>query len=210
METHSSLAGQGGNIYVKLEGGTIGDVFGGCNLNGNVEGTITIIADSTQSEGCNRLLVINNIYGGSDQTSYRPDSVLVGGVLQPVASPSVYIKNAKVTKKQQTDSQGQVVLDENGDPIYVGGNVFGGGNIGNVTSNPIVTIGNKTSTTDKSLIEGDVYGGGNQANVIGSTNVTLQGNAEINGNVFGGGYAGDVNGSTNVTIVPVENNNGSK
>lgn len=210
METHGSLAGQGGNIYVKLEGGTIGDVFGGCNLNGNVEGIISIIADSTQSEGCNRTLVINNIYGGSDQTSYRPDSVLVGGVLQPVASPSVYVKNAKVTKKQQTDSQGQVVLDENGDPIYVGGNVFGGGNIGNVTSNPIVTIGNKTSTTDKSLIEGDVYGGGNQADVIGSTNVTLQGNAEINGNVFGGGYAGDVNGSTNVTIVPVENNNGSK
>ena len=52
------------------------------------------------------------------------------------------------------------------------GNVFGGGNLGNVTGNPKVIIGEKTNT-NKVEIRGSVFGGGNEGNVNGSPQVII-------------------------------------
>ncbi len=114
------------------------------------------------------------------------------------------------------------------DEIGTIGNVYGGGNIGNVDGNTTVNIGTAASVNMYSLadeartvlgahIYGDVYGGCNAATVTGNTAVNIgtenysstdgfEGisiDEDANGNggsVYGGGNAGDVLGNTNVEM----------
>ena len=74
----------------------------------------------------------------------------------------------------------------------IGGNVFGGGNQGDV---------NQSSTVEfrGGIIEGDVFGGGNEAEVQNSTSVTITG-GELKHNVYGAGNQGDVGSSSTVTL----------
>ena len=140
---------QGGNIILTVRGGTIGNIFGGVDENGNVEGSITINIESNNSGTCP--LSIDNIYGGSNLAEYRPlDS--------SITSPIVNIKNGVVGR----------------DDLYVAGEVhgcvFGGGKGNNdymdngvVTSNPKVLVqpGNGQSV----WVKGNIYGGGYLASV---------------------------------------------
>ena len=141
--------GSGGNIILTVRGGTIGNIFGGVDENGNVEGSITINIESNNSETCP--LSIDNIYGGSNLAEYRPlDS--------SITSPIVNIRNGVVGR----------------DDLYVEGEVhgcvFGGGKGSNdymdngvVTSNPKVLVqpGNSQSV----WVKGNIYGGGYLASV---------------------------------------------
>ena len=168
-------------IELNLKGGTIENAFGGCDVAGtvnnvyhnpsNVNNSIAVNVDDAEASGCG--LVLHNVYGAADKTSY-------------VGNPLINIKHGTVSKKADG----------------TGGNVFGGGHKGNVTGNPSIYIGVKNDNTKSAVVEGSVYGGGDEADVTGTTNVVLQGNAEVDGNVYGGGHLGDVNGSANVTIVP--------
>lgn len=140
---------QGGNIILTVRGGTIGNIYGGVDQNGNVEGSITINIESNNSETCP--LSIDNIYGGSNLAEYRPlDS--------SITSPIVNIRNGVVGR----------------DDLYVAGEVhgcvFGGGKGSNdymdngvVTSNPKVLVqpGNGQSV----WVKGNIYGGGYLASV---------------------------------------------
>lgn len=74
----------------------------------------------------------------------------------------------------------------------IGGNVFGGGNQGNV---------NQSSTVELrgGIIEGNVFGGGNEAKVENSTSVTISG-GELRLNVYGAGNQGNVGSSSTVTL----------
>ena len=74
----------------------------------------------------------------------------------------------------------------------IGGNVFGGGNQGNV---------NQSSTVELrgGIIEGNVFGGGNEAEVENSTSVTISG-GELKRNVYGAGNQGKVGSSSTVTL----------
>ena len=141
--------GSGGNIVLTVRGGTIGNIYGGVDLSGNVEGSITINIESNNSGTCP--LSIDNIYGGSNLAEYRPlDS--------SITSPIVNIKNGVVGR----------------DDLYVAGEVhgcvFGGGKGSNdymdngvVTSNPKVLVqpGNGQSV----WVKGNIYGGGYLASV---------------------------------------------
>ena len=198
-ENGTDLGGTGGNITLYLYGGTIGNVFGGCDFRGNVEGTITIIVDSTQTD-CR--LDIDYVFGGNRLAQYTP--------LDPtIESPLVLIKNGHVNGAVFGGSMG-------GNPSHQWGN-------GRVVSNPKVVIGDKDDATHKVRIggplhsilthpqgEGNVYGGGNAADMVGNPTVIIQGttNAEgkpstiIEGSVFGGANLGNVEGNTNVIIVP--------
>lgn len=184
-----------GHVKLVLKGGSMGDVFGGCDQNGQINGDIIIEVDDAKSTQCP--LHIGNIYGGGNQTAYKPTD-------PNATSPRVNIINGTVG--------GTFVVDITNTPVQFDGNVFGGGNEGKVTSNPQVTIGDKTNTsTHEANILGNVYGGGNAADVTGNTNVILQGKANIGkfndqgelkggGSVYGGGKLADVNGKTNVTV----------
>lgn len=140
---------QGGNIILTVRGGTIGNIYGGVDLSGNVEGSITINIESNNSETCP--LSIDNIYGGSNLAEYRPlDS--------SITSPIVNIKNGVVGR----------------DDLYVAGEVhgcvFGGGKGSNdymdngvVTSNPKVLV--QPGIGQSVWVKGNIYGGGYLASV---------------------------------------------
>ncbi len=149
---HPELIGTGGNITVNLYGGTIGEVYGGCDLNGNVEGRISINVYHIENS-CG--LFIGNIYGASNQTDYTPVDPAEG-----IASPKVSV--IKATVGGYNADLGQTYT----------GNVFGGGNFGKVTSNPQVVVGESTKTKPVT-IKGDVYGGGDNGDIDGTTEVIV-------------------------------------
>jgi len=72
------------------------------------------------------------------------------------------------------------------------GNVFGGGQVGNVKYDTKVEVSGTISTTK---INNDVFGGGDQADVLGNTSVTITG-GHILHNVYGGGKMGSVGTAT--------------
>ena len=84
----------------------------------------------------------------------------------------------------------------------VNGNVYGGGQIGRVENNAVVTIGveNETkSDTPAPLIKGSVFGAGAgvethgyAALMRGNSAVTIQGNAKVNQSIYGGGEIASV------------------
>lgn len=187
-----------GNVNLTIGGGTIDTVFGGSNIKGNVYGKIVVTIDDAGSTDCP--LIVHNVYGGGRNASYTPDTL--------GCYPEVNVLDGTISKKQKTDSNGDPVLDENGDPIYEGGNVFGGGfGSGAVvtttsTYGPKVTIGGSTTSTDEAVVEGNVYGAGHGANVEGNTHVILNGKSvvDVKGDVFGGGKEAEVQGNTKVEV----------
>ena len=146
--------GRGGNITVIVKGGAIGNLYGGCDANGNVEGKIVVIVENEEND-CG--LFIGNVYGGSNHNLYKPENP--NGI-----SPRVNIIKATVGGN----------YDFNHDEVFqesekYAGNVFGGGNEGNVISNTKVNISDGTNKPVRIL--GDVYGGGNEGDVRGSAEV---------------------------------------
>jgi hypothetical protein len=150
--------GRGGNITINVYGGAIGELFGGCDQNGNVEGRITVNVEDMEND-CG--LFIGNVYGASNHTPYNP--------LNPDGFyPKVNIIKAEIGGAHD----GFNYLDGIQDDERFVGNVFGGGNKGDVTSNPKVIIGDGT---DYSVVDvlGSVFGGGNEGSVTGSTEVVV-------------------------------------
>ena len=163
MHNNPSLAGTGGNITVNIYGGAVGEVFGGCDINGNVEGKITVNVERTNTL-CGFFL--GNVYGASNATDYNPlDATMV--------SPEVNIIKGQVGGEYDFNGNGTIQEEEKYE-----GNVFGGGNMGDVTANPKVKLGDPENPTTSPVT--------------------------ILGNVYGGGKIGKINGSTNVIIVPTE------
>ena len=157
--------GDGGHVNLLIKSGTIGNVFGGCDRNGNIVGSINIIVDSTQSE-CG--FFIGNIYGGGNMTNYTPTYSNI--VHDTVLTPFIHIKQGTIggiSPNLPLDYHGE----ESERPSYAG-NVFGGGNQGDVTCSPKIivgTVGNATKVT----VKGSVFGGGNLGNVVGSPRVII-------------------------------------
>ena len=188
---HDGDYGKGGNIQLVLQGGQLGNVYGGNNYRGNVEGNIVIIVDSTQKNPCE--LSIDNIYGGNNKAAYTPDSLNHQVYLNPDRiSPQVYLKKGHVTHDVYGGSEG-------GDPSHGFGN-------GKVVSNSLVVIGDPNSIGDPDnkgvCVGGDVFGGGMAALLEGNPVVVLQGKATVGGDVFGGGKESDITGTTDVRIAP--------
>lgn len=176
----TELAGLGGNIELIITGGTIGEAIGGCDELGNVEGKITVIIDDAEDPLCP--LKIGDIYGASNLTYYEPWDDNANEIYynpsgshaeDAISTPHV------VVVKVKTNPTG-VEYDFNGNG-HIGasekfeGNVFGGANMGDITSNPIVIVGDGTTgeTVTPVTIGGNVYGGGDEGNVKGSPNVVI-------------------------------------
>ena len=187
LTAHPEKYGKGGNIILRLEGGEIENVFGGCNYRGNVEGNIYIIVDSIAGS-CP--LDIDYLYGGSKLAAYTPrDTTGVNHY-----SPKIELKNGHVNYDVFGGSRG-------GDSTHPWGN-------GIMTANPQVIVGHKTTGTFR--IGRDLYGGGSAGDVNGDTEIKIDGHLDgssnpttnIIGNVFGGGKSGNVSGNSSVTILP--------
>ena len=148
--------GTGGNIELTVEGGTIGEVFGGCDVLGNIDGTIKVTVNDAENSSCP--LSVGNIYGASNRTFYEPKDA-------NIISPQVNVVKGTIGFTT-------TVFSETGTEQTFEGNVFGGGNLGNATCNPKVVIGEKTHNNEV-IINGSVFGGGNEGTVTGSSQVII-------------------------------------
>ena len=155
-----AYAGHGGNITLIVNGGTIGNVFGGCDIKGNVEGKISLTVCDAESTTCP--LFVGNVYGASNMWYHDPEH-------SDINSPEVKIIRGTIggshTDLPVNNVYGSSATDYEG-------NVFGGGNHGNVTANPKVIVGDGSAATPVT-IKGDVYGGGNEGDVTGSPRVII-------------------------------------
>lgn len=171
MNANPSLRGTGGNVTIILRGGTIGTVYGGCDVNGNVEGRITIIVDST-GDDIRCPLDVNTIYGGSNLAAYNPDT-------------------ANSSKAYYNANYAYPLIDlQTG---HVNQNVFGGGkgntasvNNGLVTSNPYVHMHPDVANSKNFRVGGSIYGGGELGQVQGNTTVRIE-EGLVKGSVYGAG-----------------------
>ena len=162
LASHPEYYGRGGNINLVITGGTIGNVFGGCDYKGNVDGRISVTVSEGDNASCP--LFIGNVYGASNfwyyspevATSTTPDVRIIKGVIGGTNSnlPVNNIYGVPATEYE--------------------GNVFGGGNQGNVTANPRVIIGDGDLEHPSLVtVNGSVYGGGNKGNVTGNPDVVV-------------------------------------
>ena len=176
-----------GNVTLNLYGGTMENVYGGSNVNGNIQGVITVNVLDVENPNCP--LDITNIYGGSNMTNYTPNLVAGEQPVSPIVNVVHILRGVK-------------------------GNVYGGsrGIVGtevDVNSNPQVNIGYTTDmvglppvgeynpalyTSRKTTIYGNVFGGGDAATVKGNTVIRLNKGAKVFRNVYGGGNMGEVTG----------------
>lgn len=162
--------GRGGNVYIIITGGSIGNLYGACDINGNVEGKITIEVNEND-DNCH--LFIGNIYGAGNHTDYNP-SIPANG-FESFISPEIKILNGTVGGGFNFDhsTEANPIINTSTTTEIYEGNIFGGGNIGEVVSNPQIIIGDKLHPNNKITIEGDVFGGGNHGSVTGSPKVII-------------------------------------
>ena len=145
----------------------------------------------------NAATITGNVFGGgegealeSGEDAFYCKSAMVGVVDTDEGSTSVTIANGTVG-----------TLDNESKLVAGTGNVYGGGEIGRVEKNTVVTIGEAPveGRTDYNakftpIIRGNVFGAGKgvathgySALVRGNSTVTIQGAAKVERSVYGGG-----------------------
>ena len=203
----------GGDIELTITSGHFDRVFGGNNLGGTINGSITVNIEET---GCNPI-TIGELYGCGNAAAYTtPDGkpgptiniksftsigrVFGGGLGEGAVvtgNPTVNINevvgaNANTTSsfagstRKLLDGTTVTLPVHTAGEIGAIGTVFGGGNAAAVNGNTNVYVGTKPTITYVSVDESS-----EPIPVVG---------VDIRGNVYGGGNAANVTGSTNVVI----------
>ena len=206
-----------GNVTVNINGGNIGNVFGGNDAAGAPNGKDVVYLNGG---------IIGNAFGGGNNTGQE--------------QTNIYLQGAEVTNLFGGSNASGTVVEANV-TVTSGnvGNIYGGNNIGGNTDTTNVDViscnitgdiyggGSKADTTETNVkigetIVNNVYGGGEEADatntyvllnktkaglvfggsnrhgVVDTTNVVVNGN-EIN-SVYGGNNQGDSTGNTKVVI----------
>ena len=174
-----------GDVTVNIYGGKMNSVFGGCNVNGTIQGKITVNVnvDTTLCPGEQQIV---NVYGGGNQAAYShpagnyPEVNIIHGTVENdvygggLGASAVVTGNPVVTVGKPTtvipaSAQTTTAPDPSPKTFWstVGNNVYGGGNAAQVNGSTSVLIINK------SVIGNNVYGGGNAAVVTGNTDVQI-------------------------------------
>ena len=171
-----------GNVTLNITNGTFDRVFGGNNLSGTINGSITV---NVEEVGC-KPIMIGELYGGGNQAGYSvygydSDGKPVESV-EPGTTP--LYNDPQVNVKSFTSI----------------GNIFGGGYGSGATM-----VGNPTVNVNE--VYGRYYN--NDVSVVGENAKTpnnypipshAKGKMGAINNVFGGGNAAKVIGNTNVNI----------
>ena len=203
----------GGDIELTITSGHFDRVFGGNNLGGTINGSITVNIEET---GCNPI-TIGELYGCGNAAAYTtPDGktdptiniksftsigrVFGGGLGEGAVvtgNPTVNINevvgaNANTTSsfagstRKLLDGTTVTLPVHTAGEIGAIGTVFGGGNAAAVDGDTNVYVGTEPTITYVSVDESS-----EPIPVVG---------VDIRGNVYGGGNAANVTGSTNVVI----------
>lgn len=174
--------------------GIIGDVYGGGN-EANVEGNTHVnigTASTVQLHESLKADGVTYIMSGDKEVkgAYITGNVFGGGKGKA--------DNFQCDKAMVNGDEGTSVIIGNG---TVRGTVYGGGEIGRVENNTVVTIGLEPAggTATAPVIMGNVFGAGKGVNthgysalVRGNTTVTVQGKAKVLESIFGGGEIASV------------------
>ena len=196
----------------------IGKVFGGglgsnAIVYGNPTVNINMIYGTPGGVTATALGEIGDVYGGGNAAAVIGNPTVNIGMATTVQCHESFDKTTiDETHDGYTYSDAQDVLG-----AYITGNVFGGGNLAEVSGNTYVNICgtqnpdsnsdngysdtavSHSGTTDFAVSIGNsVYGGGNAADVLGNTFVTMADGYVFNG-IFGGGYSGSVGTFTTST-----------
>ena len=142
-----------GNVTLNITNGTFDRVFGGNNLSGTINGSITV---NVEEVGC-KPIKIGELYGGGNEAGYSVYGYDSDG--KPVESGTTPLYNdPQVNVKSFTSI----------------GNIFGGGYGSGATmvGNPTVNVNEVYGRYYNGAIN-NVFGGGNAAKVIGNTNVNI-------------------------------------
>ena len=198
-----------GKAVLKI--GTIGSIYGGGKL-ADIEGDTHVEIGTgewmnsngqreTISPARNAATITGNIFGGGKGAAdtFECEKAMVGKVNSGEGSTSVVIGNGSVA-----------------------GNVYGGGEIGRVEKNTVVTIGVEGEVDDdskfKPVIEGSVFGAGKgvathgySGLTRGNSTVTIQGLTKVLGSIYGGGEKATVGRyNVNASGIPVSNESGGE
>lgn len=167
-----------GNVTLNITNGTFDRVFGGNNLSGTIDGSITV---NIQEVGC-RPIIIGELYGGGNQAGY-----------------SVYGYNADGTPSESgtklyDDPQVNVTSFTSIGKVFGGGYGSGATMVGSPTVNVNEVYG-KYYNDDKSIV-------GEGAKTPGDYPIPSHEKGKIGSihSVFGGGNAAKVMGDTHVNI----------
>ena len=195
-----------GNVTLNITNGTFDRVFGGNNLSGTINGSITI---NIEEVGC-KPIVIGELYGGGNQAGYSVYGYDSNN--QPIESGSTPLYNNPQVNVKSFTSIGSV---------YGGGYGSTATMVGNPTVNINVAMGDKASVSaaeigkdgennwkDMAVKDGKVV----EKSTEGSYPIPYHKSGKIGaiGQVFGGGNAAPVKGDTQVNIgtqakVPIRN-----
>lgn len=195
------------STYVHITNGTVGMVFGGCNVSGDVgstvagrQGTYVVLDGGT---------VLTDLYGGADGGYHcswgTADNNLTD--LRYVESAARFADNDKVDYDPYDLYLGLPIPSHNNTNVImrsgtVCGNMYAGANLANVGfSGPKFTdaTGETKSVGSGELrdgtvhltmrggtVHGNVYGGGNQANIYGLSYLAVRGTSTIVGSLYAG------------------------
>lgn len=224
----SRMAPVEGDVTLTITGGTYKKVFGGNNISGNINGSITV---NIKESGC-LPVIIGELYGAGNKAPYSVYGYADGGYGAPLASGERKYADPQVNIISATDI-GTVYGGGLGEEAVVYGNTRVNINMeqGHVNGNYEYVDGKSAAGNDRYAnsgtpitlplgFVGTVFGGGNQAKVVGNTSVQIatgtdaDGNAvfqtsdssrprfdaQIRSNIYGGGNNADVTGSTSVVI----------
>ena len=134
-----------GSILLEIYGGKVNNaIYGGSHILGKVKGTITVNIENGNS-GCELDLSVTDVYGGGNEADY--DTAPTTGTNEyPYTHPNypvINIKNATVRNvfgggyKAKVMGNPQIHLKKGAKVL---GNVYGGGNMGEVTDSPTTTM----------------------------------------------------------------------
>ncbi|MBQ6378754.1 MAG: hypothetical protein IJJ56_08170 [Prevotella sp.] len=192
-----------GNVTLNITNGTFDRVFGGNNMSGTINGSITV---NIEEKGC-RPVIIGQLYGGGNQAGYS----IYGYKKDSQTGKQVPIESANDPEAQSVAYDDPVVNIKSFTSI---GDVYGGGlgetavMVGSPTVNINVVEGKFASDNqsvigdEKAVLNGVLVNKEESGYPTGSYPVPSHASGKIGviNNVFGGGNAAKVIGSTNVKI----------
>ena len=176
----------GGNVVLNITNGTFDRVFGGNNISGTINGSITVNIEET---GC-RPLIIGELYGGGNEAKYSVYGY--NSDKTPITSGTPQWDDPVVNVKSFTSI----------------GSVYGGGfgSTADMYGNPTVNINvgeGDWYDKDQSVV-GSVNANGTTTDGTTTGGYTIpyhvKGRIGAIQNVYGGGNAAPVHGSTKVNI----------
>ncbi len=195
-----------GPVTVTVKGGSTQNVFGGNNLYGAPQSSVTVNIDRTDTPTLPALYSITNVYGG-------------GNLANNTTSPAVnvqgmsYVQNVFGGGNQAYIESSAVTINTHSTNSYIE-NVFGGGNEADVTGNTVVSMtGGRVLTAlyggcnEQGTVQGNasvsVSGGTIGAGTIDGSAIAYTSKAKIHGGGFGPATYVKGNVAVNISATPV-------